>query len=52
MGRNTLPPRVNNSLNLNLIVCRKKQLIPGRINLLKRKAQHRGNRVERKSRIS
>ena len=51
-GKNTLQPQVNNSLNLNLIVCRKKQIIPGRISLLKRKAQHRGNRVERKSSVS
>ena len=38
---NTLQPWVNNSLTLNLIVCRKRQLNLGRISLLKRKAQLR-----------
>ena len=47
-GRNTLQPWVNNSLTLNLIVCRKRQLNPGRISLLKRKAQHRRKRIQRK----
>jgi hypothetical protein len=32
----------------NLIVCRKRQLNPGRISLLKRKAQHRRKRIQRK----
>jgi hypothetical protein len=36
------------SLTLNLIVCRKRQLNPGRISLLKRKAQHRKKRIQRK----
>ena len=47
-GRNTLQPWVNNSLTLNLIVCRKRQLNLGRISLLKRKAQHRRKRIQRK----
>ncbi len=47
-GRNTLQPWVNNSLTLNLIVCQKRQLNPGRISLLKRKAQHRRKRIQRK----
>ena len=47
-GRNTLQPGVNNSLTLNLIVCRKRQQNPGRISLLKRKAQHRRKRIQRK----
>ena len=38
----------NNSLTLNLIVCRKRQLNPGRISLLKRKAQHRRKLIQRK----
>ncbi len=46
--RNTLQPWVNNSLTLNLIVCRKRQLNLGRISLLKRKAQHRRKRIQRK----
>lgn len=47
-GRNTLQPWVNNSLTLNLIVCRKRQLNLGRISLLKRKAQHRRKQIQRK----
>ena len=47
-GRNTLQPWVNNSLTLNLIVCQKRQLNQGRISLLKRKAQHRRKRIQRK----
>lgn len=47
-GRNTLQPWVNNSLTLNLIVCRKRQLNLGRISLLKRKALHRRKRIRRK----
>lgn len=47
-GRNTLQPWVNNSLTLNLIVCRKRQLNLERISLLKRKAQHRRKRIQRK----
>jgi len=43
-----LQPWVNISLTFNLIVCRKKQRIPGRISLLKRKAQHRRKRLQRK----
>ncbi len=45
---NTLPPLVNNSQTLNLIVCRKRKLNPGRISLQKRKAQHRGRQIQRK----
>ena len=47
-GRNTLQPWVNNSLILNLNWCQKKQLNPGRISLLKRKAPHRRKRIQRK----
>ena len=47
-GRNTLQPWVNNSLTLNLIVCQKRQLNPGRISLVRRKAQHRRKRIQRK----
>jgi hypothetical protein len=47
-GRNTLQPRVNNSLILNLNLCRKRKLNPERISLLKRKAQHRKKRIQRK----
>jgi hypothetical protein len=47
-GRNTLQPWVNNSRTLNLIVCRKRQLNPGRISLLKRKAQRRRKGTQRK----
>jgi hypothetical protein len=47
-GRNTLQPRVSNSLNLNLNLCRKRKLNPERIRLLKRKAQHRKKRIQRK----
>ncbi|OLY93487.1 hypothetical protein BUE76_17555 [Cnuella takakiae] len=47
-GRNTLQPGVNDSLTLNFIVCRTRQLNPGRISLLKRKAQHRRKRIQRK----
>jgi hypothetical protein len=47
-GRIKLQPGVNNSLTLNLIVCRKRQQNPGRISLLKRKAQHRRKRIQRK----
>jgi hypothetical protein len=47
-GRNTLQPWVNYSLNLNLNLCRKSQLNPGRISLLKRKAQHRKKLIQRK----
>jgi hypothetical protein len=47
-GRNTLQPSVNNSLTLNLIVCRTRQLNLGRISLLKRKAQHRRKLIQRK----
>ena len=46
--RNTLQPWVNNSLTLNWIVWRKRQLNLGRISLLKRKAQHRRKRIQRK----
>jgi hypothetical protein len=38
----------NNSLTLNLIVCRKRRLNPGRISPQKRKAQHKGKRIQRK----
>jgi hypothetical protein len=38
----------NNSLTLNLIVCRKRKLNPGRISLQKRKAQHREKLIQRK----
>ena len=48
--RNTLQPWVNNSLNLNLFVCRKRQLNQRRISLLKRKAQHRRKQIQRKKR--
>ena len=47
-GRNTLQPSVNYSLTLNLILCRKRKLNPRRISLLKRKAQHRRKRIQRK----
>ncbi len=47
-GRNTLQLWVNNSLTLNLIVCRKRQLNLGRISLLKGKAQHRRKQIQRK----
>jgi hypothetical protein len=47
-GRNTLQPSVNNSLTLNLNLCRKRQLNQRRISLLKRKAQHRRKRIQRK----
>ena len=47
-GRNKLQPGVKNSQTLNLIVCRKRQLSPGKISLLKRKAQHRRKRIPRK----
>jgi hypothetical protein len=47
-GRNTLQPWVTNSLTLNLIVCQKRQLNQERISLLKRKAQHRRKRIQRK----
>ncbi len=47
-GRNTLQPWVNNSQTLNLIVCRKRQQNPGRISLLKRKAQHKRKRIQRR----
>lgn len=47
-GRNTLQPRVSNSLILNLNLCRKRKLNPERISLLKRKAQHRKKRIPRK----
>ena len=47
-GRNTLQPRVNNSLTLNLILCRTRQPNLKRISLLKRKAQHRRKRIQRK----
>jgi hypothetical protein len=46
-GKKYAAAKVNNSLTLNLIVCQKRQRILRRISLLKRKAQHRGNRVER-----
>jgi hypothetical protein len=42
-----LHPKVNNSLTLNSIVCRKRKLNPGRINLHKRKAQHRRKQIQR-----
>jgi hypothetical protein len=48
MGRNMLQPRVNNSLTLNLNLCRKRQQNPGKISLVKRKAQHRGKQIQRK----
>jgi hypothetical protein len=38
-----------NSLTLNLIVCQKRTLNPGRISLQKRKAQHRKKRIQRKN---
>jgi hypothetical protein len=38
-----------NSLTLNLIVCQKRTLNPGRISLQKRKAQHRRKRIQRKN---
>lgn len=47
-GRSSLQLIINNSLILNLIVCQKKQLTLGRISLLKRKAQHRRKRIQRK----
>jgi hypothetical protein len=47
-GRKTLQPRVNNSLILNLNLCRKRKLNPERISLLKRKAPHRKKRIPRK----
>jgi hypothetical protein len=37
----------NNSLTLNLILCQKRQLNPGRISLLKRKVQHRRKGIQR-----
>jgi hypothetical protein len=37
------------SLTLNLIVCQKRTLNPGRISLQKRKAQHRRKRIQRKN---
>lgn len=49
-GENTLQPRVNNSLTLNLKLCRKRQLNLGRISQLKRKAQHKRKRIQRKKR--
>jgi hypothetical protein len=48
MGRNIPQPSVNNSLTLNLIVCRKTQLNLKRTSLLKRKAQHRRKLIQRK----
>ena len=50
-GRNTLQPWVNNSLNLNLIVCQKSQLSQKRISLLKRKAPPRGKGAEREGKV-
>lgn len=47
-GRNTLQPWVNNSLTLNLNLCRKRQLNLGRTSLVKRKALHRRKRIQRK----
>ena len=47
-SRNTLQPLVNNSLTINLNLCRKRQLNLGRISLVKRKAQHRRKRIQRK----
>jgi len=47
-GRNKLQSRVNNSLTLKLNLCRKRQLNLERISLLKRKAQHRRKRIQRK----
>ena len=44
----SLQPGLNNLLTLNLIVCRKSQLSLKRISLLKRKAQHRRKRLQRK----
>lgn len=44
----SLQPGLNNLLTLNLIVCRKSQLNLKRISLLKRKAQHRRKRLQRK----
>ena len=44
----SLQPGLNNLLTLNLIVCRKRQLNLKRISLLKRKAQHRRKRLQRK----
>jgi hypothetical protein len=45
---NTLQPFVNNSLTLNLFVCLKRTLNPGRISLQKRKAQPRRKLIQRK----
>jgi hypothetical protein len=46
-----LQPSVNNSLTLNLNLCRKKQLNPGRISLLKRKAQHKEKQRQRRKAV-
>ena len=46
--RNTMQPWVNNSLTLNLDLCRKRQLSPGRISRHKRKVQHKRRRIQRK----
>ncbi len=48
-GKKTLQPCVNNSLTLNLNLCRKRKLSLGRISLLKRKAQHKRKRIQRKN---
>ena len=50
-GRTMLQPWINNSLTLNLIVCRKKQLTLKRISLLKRKAPPRGKGAEREGKV-
>ena len=48
-GRNKMWPWVNKSfITLKLKLCRKKQLNLGRISLLKRKAQHKRKRIQRK----
>jgi len=44
---NTLQSDENNSLTLNLIVWQKRQLDPGKISLLKRRAQHRRKQIQR-----
>ena len=48
----SLQPGLNNLPTLNLIVCRKRQLNLKRISLLKRKAQRRGKRLQRKKHAS
>ena len=50
-GRKNLQSSVNNSLTLNLIVCRKTQRNLKRTSLPKRKAQHRRKRIRRKKHV-